>query len=162
MKFRNKKGLSEVVGYVLLIVIAISIALLVYGWLKAQIPKETEKCPEGVSLFISEYNCGLGNKNINLKLKNNGLFNIDGFIVKVSNKSGDLPTLPLEKIEGGISGREGWFYFVDELEPNQEFSGIFKYTGLIAEIQIIPVKYVDEKPILCENSVITQRLEGCN
>ena len=157
---KGKKGISEIVGYVLLIVIAISLSLLVYTWLKGQIPKETEKCPGDVSLVISDYSCYdiSGVKRLNLTLQNNGLFNIGGFVARVKNVSGgfyyDLNT------GGGIEN-----IFTPELKPGETSLQSFSYTshGSIISIQIEPfVIGAKGKILLCESSVIEQNLEGCS
>ena len=72
----NKKAISIIIGYVLLVVIAISLSLLVYAWLKNYLPKDVEKCPDSVSLTISNYNCDIEENKITLTLRNKGFFNI--------------------------------------------------------------------------------------
>jgi hypothetical protein len=53
-------------------------------------PGKEVKCDEGVSLTIRSYyyNCSLPGKPLNLTLQNRGLFDFDGYIVRVSNQSG--------------------------------------------------------------------------
>jgi len=60
---KNKKAVSLMLSYVLLIVIAISVAIGVYAWLKfvAEGTEGLEKCPADVSLIIQNYEC-VGNK----------------------------------------------------------------------------------------------------
>ena len=85
----NKKGVSEIVSYVLLISITFAIASIVYAWLMFYVtPGKELKCDEGVSLTIRSvfYNCTT--KSLNVSLQNRGLFNIDGYRVRVNNKTG--------------------------------------------------------------------------
>jgi len=88
MIYLNKKALSEVVGYVLLITMGIFIATIVGAWLKLQVPTSDtgNTCPEETSLVILEYNCTLSgtDKKLNLTIKNKGFFTIDGFTIKYS------------------------------------------------------------------------------
>src|SRR3989338_8510282 len=70
----NKKAVSEVVSYVLLIVVAISLSIIVYAWIKIQLPKEIIECPEGVSVIIKDYRCNKQNNIINITFKNNGFY----------------------------------------------------------------------------------------
>ena len=52
IKAAHKKGVSVMIGYVLLISFAVVMAGLVYHWAKTYIPREEVKCQEGVSIFI--------------------------------------------------------------------------------------------------------------
>jgi hypothetical protein len=87
---KNKKGVSEVVAYVLLIVLAVSIASMVYAWLKQQpkILEEGQECPEGTKLVILniEYNEGT---NLTFDIQNRGLFTTNGFTIKMNNRRGE-------------------------------------------------------------------------
>src|SRR3989344_210535 len=70
----NKKAVSEIVSYVLLIVVAISLSIIVYAWIKIQLPKEIIECPEGVSVIIKDYQCNEQNNIINITFQNKGFF----------------------------------------------------------------------------------------
>jgi len=61
---KNKRAVSPMIAYVLLIVIGISVAFLVYQWLKLQIPAQSEKCSEDVRIIIKSYECNQANKKI--------------------------------------------------------------------------------------------------
>ena len=51
----NKRAVSMIVAYVILITIAIALSILVYNWLRFYVgPGEKVECPEGVSLIIQE------------------------------------------------------------------------------------------------------------
>ena len=96
----NKKGVSIMVGYVLLIGLAIVMGGTTYVWMKSYIPKEPLECPAGTSLMIKDYQYNCGDLNwINLTLKNNGRFDIGGYAIHVSNSPGI--TLPTIDISGG-------------------------------------------------------------
>ncbi len=86
----NKRGVSEVVGYVMLISISFVLAGMVYTWLKFYVaPEEEIKCDAGVSLTIRSYtyNCDTGS--LNLSVQNRGLFDVDGYVVRVNNRSAE-------------------------------------------------------------------------
>ncbi len=88
MGIKSKRGLSEIIAYVLLISIAVAISIIVYGWLRSQITtNEGEKCPEEVSLIIKNYTCSFDNSKLELSLQNKGFFTIKGFLVKVNNRT---------------------------------------------------------------------------
>jgi len=78
----NKKGISNIIGYVILISITISLSILVYNWLSFYVQEDTTpKCPDGISISIEDYSCSPSM--ISIKLKNRGRFSIDGYIMKV-------------------------------------------------------------------------------
>ncbi|MBM3247762.1 hypothetical protein FJZ17_04470, partial [Candidatus Pacearchaeota archaeon] len=59
---QNKKALSEMVSYILLVVIALGLAAGVFAWLRSQLPAENEqKCSEDVAITILSYSCDKNN-----------------------------------------------------------------------------------------------------
>ena len=158
--FKGKRGVSVVVGYVLLIVIVISISIAVYAWMKVQLPKESEECPEGISLIIDSYSCQ--GKEINITFQNKGFFNVDGFIARIKNAS-DSRTYPLKNEDSDLS------YFTDEyganspLKPNEKEKMVFSYEEYIgiAEIELEPFIYED-KVVLCDKAIISQIIRECS
>ncbi|MBU3907468.1 MAG: hypothetical protein KKA64_04435 [Nanoarchaeota archaeon] len=84
----SKKGVSEVVGYVLLIGLVVIMGAIAYAWLKSYIPQETPQCPDGISLMAEEWNYNSTNKLLTINLKNNGLFDVDGIYIKAATKLG--------------------------------------------------------------------------
>ena len=54
LQAKNKKGLSVMIGYVLLVTFAIIISAIVYQQIKTYLPTEDKVCPEGVSLFCHQ------------------------------------------------------------------------------------------------------------
>ena len=85
---KQKKGLSNMVAYVLLITITIALSVLVYNWLQFYVgASDLEECPDGVNLVIQNYTCSkVQNGNVNVTLKNKGLFEVDGFILRVHDR----------------------------------------------------------------------------
>ena len=92
----NKKAVSLIVSYVLLISIGLSIAGLVYGWLRFYVNIEDGvSCPDGVhiairndlSYFDGERNDG-SQLSLNLSIQNRGRFNVDGYVIRINNRSG--------------------------------------------------------------------------
>ena len=173
----SKKGVSPVIGYILLITFVIIISIIVYQWVKTYVPREALECPDGVSIFIKEkeVDCeGNGPYNyLNLTLKNNGRFNISGYFIRYSEDPGMLATKSLwELIGGGIGKAEGWISFDDVVEnkdnsfgPGEEEQDNFTFgeDGLsdkISFIEIIPVRYeeIDNRLRLssCGDAKITE------
>lgn len=120
---KNKKGVSVMIGYILLITFAIVIAIAVYSWLNTYVPKEGLSCPDGVSMYISDYE--ISDNKINLTFVNNGNFDIHGMIIRYSNESSkkiadkNFKGFPDNVITGSL-GKAG-FQFKEEryIEPSE-------------------------------------------
>jgi hypothetical protein len=91
---RDKRGISIVIGYILLVTVSIAMSILVYQWLKTYVPKEALECPDGTSILAKDisYDCTEGI--LYITVKNNGLFSINGYFIHASNKS-DLEQLAI-------------------------------------------------------------------
>lgn len=167
---KNKRGLSEIIAYVLLILIAVSIAGVVYVWLQGQIPKGKTSCPEGVSISIEAYTCNNAIGKINITFENRGLFNIDGANVLISNVTDVIPSQPITALSAlGQSVQEaGFAYFTPSLLSGKNYFESFDYSvyNTITEIQVIPFVFSENigkdvkanTLILCKNSVIRQKV----
>ena len=92
---RNRSGLSEVIGYVLLIAVSIAISILVYQFLKTYVPTEALACPDGTSIFIKSYTYDTQNGILKITLQNNGKFGIAGFFIHASTSASQLATIDL-------------------------------------------------------------------
>lgn len=85
-ELRNKKGLSNIIAYVLLIGISLSLSVMVYGWLKFYVGgAEVVACPNNVNIIIDSYSCS--SDNLTVTVKNKGLFDIDGYVLRVHNRT---------------------------------------------------------------------------
>jgi len=167
---KNKKGLSEIIAYTLLILIAVAIAGAIYAWLQIQLPKERLECPEGVSVSISSYSCDDSEGIINITFKNKGLFNLDGANVLISSDSNvpSKPIIALSEIGQSIQ-EEGFVYFNPSLLSGGEYYEVFDYSefGTITEIQVLPFVFRksigndDIKLVLCKDAIIKQKIT-CN
>lgn len=168
LKMRSKKAVSELISYVLLIVIAISLSLIVYAFIKVQLPKEKAECPEGASIIIKEIKCNGAGKALNLTLQNKGFFDIDGMNIKIADKPGQEPVDTITKVTGPNIytelERDGFVYFRTALSPGLESKINFSYSDYnnIARIQITPfiksskVGERRERIVLCNNKKIAQ------
>ncbi len=162
----NRRGLSEVVAYVLLVGIAVALSIAVYYFINSYLPKQASECPEGLSIVIYEYKCETSRNELNLTLQNKGLFDIDGFIIKASNDS-NLPAKSLKYNNGTGTQSVGVVYIDDNaelvLKPSGKFNRLFNYSdnGLITKLQIIPFKNYKGESLLCGRAQVTQNAEGC-
>jgi len=88
-KIRGRKGLSNLVAYVLLIAITISLSVVVYGWLKSYVADDSVAvCSDNVNIVLSSYECFSGaDGTLNVTLKNKGFFTVDGYVLRVHNRT---------------------------------------------------------------------------
>ena len=54
---KNKRGISVIVSYVLLIVIAVGVSIGVYSYLRLQVPKDRLECNPDIALSVQKYSC---------------------------------------------------------------------------------------------------------
>jgi len=159
LRVRNdKRGLSIVIGYILLIAISIVMSIVVYSWLKTYVPKDTAKCAEGTSIFIRDiaYTCTPEKETLNITVKNNGKFSVNGYFIHVSNVS-DLDALATIDISsrvlvgGKTSGNSIVFNelidnYLTPNEPTNVRTTSFNVTryGRLYKVEIIPIRLQEE------------------
>jgi hypothetical protein len=152
LSLEDKKGVSIMIGYVLLIVIAISLSALVYAYLMLYLPSTRAQCPEGVNLIISEPICSGGS--VMMTIENRGLRSVEMAYIRIGE------TGRLHKTNLGSGG--GPFSFAaipgeSRLDPGRSIRLNFQYTGGAGprEIEVQPVMMIENKMVLC-GSVSTQ------
>ncbi|MDD5012553.1 MAG: hypothetical protein PHQ66_02840 [Candidatus Nanoarchaeia archaeon] len=179
---RDKRGLSLVIGYILLIAISVVMSVIVYQWLRTYVPTESVECDEGVSIFINDvsYDCTAGN--LEVTTRNNGKFSVNGYFIRASNNSEGLATIDLSlNILGGyggsIYGNTNSISFSNEtcvsdcensLTPTVSSNvksltfNVSSYGGNLVKIEIIPtrIQEIDNKKRLvsCGGAKIEETL----
>jgi len=170
---RNKKGVSVIVGYVLLISIGLVLGIIVYSYLKTYVPKDAMECPDGVSILITQYDC-VGDS-FNVTLKNNGKFNYMGYYIHASeNSSIDLATINFANnflnasIGKAFSLPDSHIIFSTNnlenfMQPTIETEHWFNLSGIdVKFIEITPVRqqeYNNKKRFVnCGNAKIKQEI----
>ena len=171
IKKRNKKAISPMIGYILLISAAVFMSIIVYAWLKTYIPKAAIECPDTTSIFVKSYICD--SNELNLTIRNNGNFNVAGCFIRVANKSGvKLATIDLSqrlKSEfGGISIGNSILFDATEtgnsLSPNEEKTNVFNITGIgtIYFFELTPTRIQEEgnkvRTVSCSNAKIKEEI----
>jgi hypothetical protein len=108
---KNKSALSDIIAYVLLISITISLSVLVYNWLRFQFNSdEFDECPSGVDVVLRNYDCAAGQW-LSIDLRNKGRFNVTGYIVRVHNRTGaDFGIYILDGNGTAIAPGKEWEY----------------------------------------------------
>ena len=84
MFLKSKKGVSMMVSYVLLVVIAIALSVAVSSYLARFLPSERTECPPDINLFIEEGSCSFTDQQLSVTISNRGLFNISAMFVRFS------------------------------------------------------------------------------
>lgn len=172
---KNKKAVSLMVSYVLLVSIAIIVAIGVFVWLRtiSNINPPID-CKEGTSLILENYLCTDGiDGGIDLYLKNNGYFNINGVILSVGNDTEIFPVVylmpdPEGIFEGNIKGH----YFLNATFGPREitsanFSNIDGQDMEIVDfnniriIQIQPFIVETTGKVVCQSAIIKQTIDNC-
>jgi len=152
----NKKGISEIVGYVLLVLIAISLSSFVFFYLKTYLPKEKPVCPDDISLIVQGYSCSPAQ--INLTLLNKGLFSVDAAYLRI----GPVGSRVKQQINqndlffGVIEGQKG-------LIPGKAFSKVYTSQSITSgtlELEVQPAVFTGkgDELALCDKAVITQTI----
>jgi hypothetical protein len=166
----KKRGVSVIIGYLLLVSFAIILSGMIYIWMKTYIPTETAECPSGVSIYIKEANCSYNGSNyiLELTLKNNGRFNISGYYIHASNNSSQKIAITdiYDKIEtGGIKfGNTILFSYgnLNTLEINGERKAKFVLEEKIYLLSIIPTRFNEIegkiKYVGCNNGRIEEKI----
>lgn len=166
-KDKDKKAVSVMIGYVLLITFAVVMGIVVYSWMKTYVPKETLACPDGVSIFVKDYSCS--STDLSITLKNKGKFDIGGYIIRVANTSdAEIATIDLSDTVRGdkVNLNPGIKFLGNEnsFSPNDEVQDEFDLTGIgeIYLLEVIPLRYQEQgrinRLVLCEDSFVRESL----
>ena len=85
----KNRGVSEVISYVLLVAIAMGIAVIVFSFLKAYVPKDKPTCDKEINIIADNLKCihNATDNLLNLTLQNRGLFKIDLAYLRIGNKN---------------------------------------------------------------------------
>jgi hypothetical protein len=168
---RDKKGISIIIGYVLLVTFAIVIGVIVFQWMKTYVPQDQLSCPDGVSIFIDNYNCS--SDILAITFKNNGNFDIGGYFIYATNSpEEELATIDISKnntqnysIRTPSGVKLGLIGSKNSLGPNEEEIETYNITGrsMMYLIQIIPMRWQEEANkevvVTCKDVRIEKRIE---
>lgn len=152
---KNKKALSEIVGYAILIVIAITLSVMVYSFLKMYVPKDKVECNEDINLILQDYSCSVSTKELNITLTNKGLFKADAAYIRFGNES--------QKIRTQINNESFLLYGpqntlgLNPLESATSKYNVATFVGSAGQyiIEIQPVIIRNKQLVVCEKAVIT-------
>ena len=142
----SKKGLSIMIGNVLLVTAAIVIGVVVYQWMKTYLPTEVPDCPDGVSFFIKA-SCEGGN--LSVVVQNNGRFSIGGYFIRTKeNSEQELATIDISNLTSEGKNKGGMVLFgggINSLTPSKENQNDYVLgTQEVLSIELIPLRYQEE------------------
>lgn len=164
------------IGYILLISIAIIISTIVYQWISTYIPRGSLECDDGVSLFVERYVYTCENNQLDLTLKNNGRFDISGYFIHATTDSAqELAVNDLSGFtENGDGGSVHWEEAQDfnAVSTGESINDIFTLDsniegcGLgvqcIFSIEIVPIRYEvlenKNRPVICSEAKLREPL----
>ncbi len=133
---QDKKGVSEMIGYVLLVLIAVIISIGVYSYFKLQIPKGEIKCEKDATLIIQDQSCRiLGTaKEVTLTLSNKGLYHVDAAYIRLGGIGKKAKTW----INDPEKVSEGNFYLTDPIKNTKGLQPGKKLTLRLPPAEGIP------------------------
>jgi len=153
---KSKQGISIMIGYVLLVSIAIIMGGVMYTWMKSYVPSDSLECPEGTSLIIKSYEYNCSSQELNITLKNNGRFDIGGYFVHASdNLNQTVANIDLSQAlfnTGDVYKYKSAVLISqankNAFNPNNETTNIFNVSTLnvdnLTSIEITPVRWQRE------------------
>jgi hypothetical protein len=167
---KNKRGVSVMIGYILLVTVAVVMGGIVYAWLKSYAPTETINCEDGVSISISDFTYDCQNS-LNVTIRNTGRFSLTGYFIRASNSSEqELATIDLAPyLNQSFGGYKlnTWVKFHETGEntllPEHQIKNTFQLDGRFGKlysIEIMAARYQTEdnkkRFVICSDSITRQ------
>lgn len=155
---KNKRAVSDVVAYALLISMTLVLSLFVGNWLRFYAGEGGGQleCHENTEVSVDSYNCTSGSKGeVTAFFKNTGLFKVDGILVRVTEdpqaRFADLGNWNLGGSLKPGEAKNGSLYF--------ELDGLERFIEEVTLIEVQPY-ILDEhgKEILCPH-ITRQKIE---
>lgn len=182
---KSKKGVSIMIGYVLLIAIAIVMGGAMYAWMVSYVPSDEDiECPDGTAILIKSFEHSCTTPEVmNVTIKNTGRFDVAGYFIKATNDSTQtIATIDLTKyliITDYVYSFGGAVLFSpgdnssfkpnnNSILPGWEIDASFNLTsdlGEITSLEIVPVRWQKEQNKLrflsCGEDSKTKESTGC-
>jgi len=149
------------IGYVLLVGLAISLSAIVFIYLKLYLPSEKPQCYDDVELSIDEVVCESATPSgnaVRVTLTNRGLFSIDGAYIRV----GEVGRLNKTLVNNPNTDRLFPCNGVGiELKPGETYCESFGYSGSTGEIEVNvePFVFIENKPVLCSKGIVSKTFD---
>jgi len=154
LELNNKRGVSTVVAYALLITVTIALSILVGNWLRFYVgsAEVTSECSENVNLVISNYSCSKVSKSVSVVIRNKGLFTTDGFVLRVHDEPG--ATYGLYTVDPLVAGDGEVIAPSASKTKTFDFSDVQGASGLndITLVEVQPYLMEDGKKVVCKST----------
>ncbi len=170
---KDRRGVSPMIAYIMLVSFVIVLGILVYNWMKTYVPQEDLSCPDGASLFVEDYVCNPGS--LNLTIRNNGRFSVGGyFIYATNNPDQELASVDLSEYStaespflsqtGGV--QLGSVIGENSFSPEDATISSFDFSSAtfstIYSIEIVPIRWEEQgrrrELVSCTDSKIEEVL----
>ena len=169
MFIQDKKAVSVIMGYVLLVSFVVIMGVIVYQWMRTYVPQDEINCPDGVSLFIEDYNCTANR--LSIDLRNNGKFNVGGYFIYATNSPNqELATIDISRNHTDSLSRLaptgiklGGLEAGNSMKPDEKETEFFNITGIIIySIEIVPIRWQEEnnrnRLVSCKDAKIIETI----
>jgi hypothetical protein len=153
MRPKNKKAISSMIAYAILISIAIALAAGTYSYIKVYLPRDTPKCPEGVLVIAQDIDCRYSK--VNLTLTNRGRFNVSGAYLRLAEENRSVRKQIVQEPR-----------FLHPLPPGEDYNDLYDLENIVTRngsyiLEIEPIIILDSQDIMCQNAVRIQEI-FCN
>ncbi|MBS3081988.1 hypothetical protein J4416_03610 [Candidatus Pacearchaeota archaeon] len=155
----NKKGVSLMIGYVLLISIAVALSAAVFFYLKLYLPSEKPECYQDINLVLDSASCEIvSDKSIvRVNITNKGFFNVSGVYIKIGNSDRIFRTIINDPEDGFINSECS--ITSASLAPGEKFCKSLSYESIstgLGELSIEPFVFIGNEVALCTEALITR------
>ncbi len=160
----NKSAESTMIGYVVLIAIAVALSTGVFIYLKLYLPSDKPECYQDIDLIIDSATCNTdspGRLNVNIEFTNKGLFSVDSAYIKIGDADRVFKTIlnnpELEKMISSCNNNEL------NLKPGAKFCKTYAYAYSnspipVQEISVEPLLWIENVPVLCPEAIVTKKI----
>ena len=153
----NKRAESLMVGYVILIAIAIALSSAVFFYLKLYLPRDKPECSQDIDLVIDSLNCSYVDVSggspttsvVDIRLTNKGLFSVDSAYIKIGDSDRVFKTTLNNPDADRMVSSCNNFDIV--LKPGEQFCKTYTYSAVpnsLQEVTVEPVMWIDNVPTL--------------
>ncbi|MEM4326009.1 MAG: hypothetical protein QXU40_01785 [Candidatus Pacearchaeota archaeon] len=173
---KNKKGVSVIISYVLLVIFAVIIGGIVFQWLKTYTPFQSLECPEGVSIMVENVVFFTNTHKLSLNITNNGRFNLSGYLIKIkNNQNQEIPVIDIsqylnEEESSSIKYRDSILLFPpinfdNKFRPGDEKTNYFDLPegmGTPILIKVTPIRFQEynkkQKMVVCGDASLIKEV----
>lgn len=147
-RIKGKRGVSTMVGYVLLISMVLVLSAVLYQWMASYVPQTDLECESGISLAVQSATCSP--TEINLTLRNTGRFGVSGFYVRGVTATGEKTSLETfidsdlsggREEQGGVFIKRAGSLFDNKFLPQEQEEFYFELMDHeYQELEILPIR----------------------